>query len=167
MALFKNPADIIAESATVDLEMQAAHNILTEDITNNFFIETEDIPTMEDGYMVYTEEVVPVFEYKGMAAVELENLQKLMEDGGYESITDALNALGEHYNLDPQNICVVIESDEEIYTAIEETRKTTGFDVKNKKLGIMTQATKTLDDFKSMGVKLLKKPAKKKKKKKK
>lgn len=166
MALFKNAAEIIAESAELDLEVMAASNILTEEVTNNFLAETKNIPTMEDGFLVYTEEVVPVFAYKDMAAVELDNLYKFMESSGHESVTDALNALGEHYNLDPQNICVVIESDEEIYEALEEAKKTTGLGIKEKKLGIMDKATDTITDLKDAGVKLLKKPAKKKKKKK-
>lgn len=164
MALFKNPATIIAESAELDLEVMAASNILTEEVTNNFLVETENIPTMEDGVLVYTEEVVPVFSYKDMAAVELDNLQKFMESSGHESVTDALNALGEHYNLDPQNICVVIESDEAIHEALEEAKKTTGFELKDRKLGVMNKATETIFGLKDAGVKLLKKPNKKKKK---
>lgn len=166
MALFKNAAEIIAESAELDLQVMAASNILTEEVTNNFLAETKNIPTMEDGFLVYTEEVVPIFEYKDMAVVELDNLYKFMESSGLESVTDALNALGEHYNLDPQNICVVIESDEELYEALEETKKSTGLGIKEKKLGVMSKATETIFGLKDAGVKLLKKPVKKKKTKK-
>lgn len=159
MGLFKRPADIIAEAGNLDLG--TTENILTESAINDFAAEVHNIPTIEEGYLQYSEEVVPVFEYAGGAVVELDNLVKFMESNNIEEVTDALNRLGEHYNIDPESIGVVIESDEELGEVLEEAKKIKDPMIKGKKTGVLNSARETLEKLKNSSVKLFKKNSKK------
>lgn len=159
MSLFRRPADVIAEAGNLDLD--TTENILTESVVNDFAAEIKDIPTIEEGYLKYSEEVVPVFEYANGAVVELDNLVKFMESCEISEVTDALNRLGEHYNIDPQSIGVVIESDEEFAEVLEEAKKAKDPTLKGKKTGVLNSARETLEQLKNKSVKLFKKNSKK------
>lgn len=159
MGLFKRPADIIAEAGNLDLS--TTENILTESAINDFVAEVHDIPTIEEGCLQYSEEVVPVFEYAGGAVVELDNLVKFMESNSIEEVTDALNRLGEYYSIDPESIGIVIESDEELGEVLEETKKIKDPMIKGKKTDVINSAREALEKLKNSSVKLFKKNSKK------
>lgn len=156
MSLFNNPADVIIESSKLDLA--SASNVLIESTVNSFKETCRAIPTLEEGTIAYTEEVVPVFAYKDTAVVELENVVKFMESNNISDIAEAARRIAEHYNI--PEVGIVIESDEELEDGIEEARRGAkqGDEDAIKKMEV---ATESLKEFKEKGLKLFKKAKKK------
>ena len=164
MGLFNNPAQIIIEAGNMDLE--TANNIVIETAANELAEITSEIPTLEEGTIFYTEEVVPVFEaskesgVKGI--VELESVVKYMESNEIEDIAEAVEKIAEHYELQASDLGVVIESAEELEEVIQEAKKAAKKGM-NKKLVDIGGAAKMLKNIKNKGVKIFKKGSSKKK----
>ena len=165
MSLFSNPAQVIIEAGNMDLE--TSNNIVIESAANEFSEISSEIPTLEEGTIFYTAEVVPVFEaaektgVKGV--VELESVVKFMESNDIDDIVDAVERIAEHYNLEGSDLGVVIESTEELEEIVQEAKAAAKKGM-NKKLVDVGGAAKMLKNIKNKGVKIFKKDSSKKKK---
>lgn len=174
MSLFNSPTDVIIEAANLD--MRSTIDISLESAIDGFNSEYDSIPTLEDGVISYTEEVVPVFAYNDMAVVELESVVKFMESNDITDIEEAMQLIAEHYGV--EDLGIVIESDCECKKGKgkkedddddddydddfeEACAGRTANKAKKKELKVATEA---LIDLKNKGFKLFKKPSKKKKK---
>ena len=165
MGLFKNPAQVIIEAGNMDLE--TSNNIMIESAANEFEEISASIPTLEEGTIFYTEEVVPVFEASEKSGVkgviELESVVKFMDSNDIENIEEAVERIADHYGLQVSDLGVVIESAEELEEIVQEAKKAAkkGMD---KKLIDVGGAAKMLKNIKNKGVKIFKKDSSKKKK---
>lgn len=173
MALFNSPTDVIIEAANLD--MKSAGDISLESAISAYNTEYDSIPTLEEGIISYTEEVVPVFGYNDMAVVELESVVKFMESQNIEDIETAMKMIAEHYEI--EDLGIVIESDckckekddddddDDFEDDFEESCANRNKNKATKKE--LKVATESLISLKNKGFKLFKKPDKKKAKKKK
>lgn len=165
MALFNNPAQVIAEAASIDRATMS--DVVNESEANEFRSEYKNIETLEEDTIFYSEEVVPVFEVSNKTGVkgvvELENVVKFMECNDIEDIGEALDRIAEHYDIEGTELGIVIEADEELDDIVQEA-KTSAKKGNKKMLGKVGDAAKALKDIKNKAIKVFKKPAKKKKK---
>ena len=159
MALFKNPAEVIAEASMADM---AASNILVESAADEFARECDSLSTLGADVVFYTEEVVPIFDAgNGVAVVEMDNLVKFMESSNIEDVGEAIDRLAEHYDIDPRNLGIVVEDADTIDDAISEAKVNAKHGDK-KKLGVVAKAGDLIKDLKDKGVKIFKKGKKRK-----
>lgn len=151
------------------IEASQTEDFLTENTSLNSTIQTleEEVNYLEEatGDIKYTEDMIPVImqesTYGPMYLVEYDMLTKLMESTGLEA-DKALDKICEHNEISTGDTYVLIESAEYILEELKQFKKEASLKAKKD----IQNASKTLQDLKDKGIKLVTKKSNKKKRKK-
>lgn len=120
MALELNSSSILHECARI--ENLNLIKPLTESEYNNLLNQLNDLETVEEGVLAYTEEMVNVSEdSRGRYLIELDNLAKYIYTNEC-TVKDAVSKICEHYDISVANTYVVIESVDQIMNDFKQTQ---------------------------------------------
>lgn len=151
------------------IEASQTEDFFTENTSFDSTLQTleEEVNYLEEatGDIKYTEDMIPVImqesTYGPMYLVEYDMLTKLMESTGLEADA-ALEKICEHNEITSGDTYVLIESAGYILEELKQFKKDASIKAKQD----IQNATKTLQDLKDKGIKLVTKKSNKKKKRK-
>lgn len=159
----RNPLTTLLEASRTEASL--ADNLYDDDIEATFESCYKELPEVDQPF--YSEEAVPVFGgADGAVIVEADNLARYMESNNITDVAQALSNLAEHYNQDPRNMVVMVESEDEAREVVEEAKSLAQKMADRSKLVKVKSSTDFLRDLKVKGIRVAKKKSKKKGKKK-
>lgn len=149
------------------IEASQSEEFYTENTSTNNTLQTlmEEVNYLEESQedIKYDEEMIPVImqetTFGSRYVVEYDMLYKLMESYNIDAM-EALERLCEHNEIEIGDTYVMIESADYILESLKQFKKDTSMKVKKD----IQNTTKTLQDLKDKGIKLISKKSNDKKK---
>lgn len=155
MPYIKDTFSILAECAAIDLP--DTQRVVRESEVRSGY---ESIEEATGNYNI-TAEMVPVVQIENEFFTEAQSLAPFMRDANIKSIAEALDCVAEANKLEAKSVGLLVESKCSVNSMIEKACKSESCKIKDKVMDKVGKATELVNNLKSKGYPVKRKPDKK------